>query len=349
MQTNQTAKPLLTFAHRGEAQAFLRQRQFRSRAFFFDGIYESDRELLLLTGEGLQSTTERLAAVCGAFREEIGCVINLGIAGSLVPHCLPGKIYPVRTAYGFRGGQVQFKSYTGSDPGAEIDCISADQRILQADEAARLSHFAALVDRELWAAAAVCALFNLPFLAYKLVSDRAGEGEFCANIREQAGRFSEQLLQYYEALSLPAAEPPAAHTGSLPEEFYLTTSQQRRLRTVLQHLKIKYPESDGQLLAKAGMASILEMDINPKKRTTLLLENLDALLNPFNTRLRARLDALCRPLAEANCRVQFSRDYEDDRLELNALIEHPRHLEKLRRALASFDYDQVIRTLNGEW
>lgn len=349
MQAKQTAKALLTFAHRGEAQAFLRQRNFRPRTFYFEGLYENDSELLLLTGEGLQSTAERLAAVCGAFREEVGSVVNLGIAGSLAPHCLPGAVYSVRTAYGFRGGKVQFKTYSGSDPGAQIDCISADQRILQAADAGQLAHFAPLVDRELWAGAAVCALFNLPFRAYKLVSDRAGEGEFCANIREQAGQFSEQLLDFYEGLSLPAAEAPAAVDDNLPEGFYLTTSQQRRLRTVLQHLKIKYTEDDGQLLAKAGMASILAMDINPKKRTTLLLEGLDSLLNPFNARLRARLDELCRPLAAANCRVQFSRDYEDDRLELTAQIEHPRHLEKLRRALEAFDYAQVIRTLNGEW
>lgn len=347
MQMNQTAKPLLTFAHRGEAQAFLR-RAFRPRAFCFEGVYESDRELLLLTGEGLQSTTERLAAVCGAFHAEIGSVINLGIAGSLAAQCLPGEIYPVRTIYGFRGGQVQFKTYTSSDAGAQIDCISADRRILQEEDAGRLRPFAPLVDRELWAVAAVCALFNLPFRAFKLVSDRAGDGEACLDIREQAGYFSEQLLAYYNGLSLPAAEIPAGDDAILPEGFYLTTSQQRRLRTLLQHLKIKYPESEAQLLDKAGLSAIRETESNPKKRTALLLERLNDLLNPFHARLRTRLDALCRPLTEANCRVQFSRDYEDDRLELTARIEHPRHLHKLRRALESFDYDQVIRTLNGE-
>lgn len=349
MQTSQTAKTLLTFAHRGEAQAFLRQRQFRPRSFFFEGLYENDAELLLLTGEGLQSTTERLAAVCGAFREEIVSVINLGIAGSLALHGLPGEIHPVRTVYGFRGGQVQFKTYTASDPGAQIDCISADRRILQAADTGPLARFASLVDRELWAVAAVCALFNLPFRAFKMVSDRPGSGEICLDIREQAGYFSEQLLRNYEALSLPSAEIPAEGEAILPEGFYLTTSQQRRLRTVLQHLKIKYAENDTQLLAKAGLTAVLAAESNPKKRTALLLERLDNLLNPFNARLRARLDELCQPLAEANCRVQFSRDYEDDRLELTARIEHPRHLEKLRRALEAFDYAQVIRTLNGEW
>ena len=61
---------LIVFAHRAEAQAFLKSRHlaFKAEAFAFDGFYYSTEHnlALLLTGEGIQSATEKLAAVCGA-------------------------------------------------------------------------------------------------------------------------------------------------------------------------------------------------------------------------------------------------------------------------------------------
>jgi hypothetical protein len=74
---------LLTFAHYGEAGAFIREKGFQPLDFCDNGLYESSNTLLLLTGEGISSTMERLSAVCREFKHHISEVINLGIAGSL--------------------------------------------------------------------------------------------------------------------------------------------------------------------------------------------------------------------------------------------------------------------------
>jgi hypothetical protein len=51
---------LLTFAHRGEAQAFLAAYTFKPVDFFFDGLLKSDNYYLLITGEGPHAASEKL-------------------------------------------------------------------------------------------------------------------------------------------------------------------------------------------------------------------------------------------------------------------------------------------------
>ena len=43
---------LLTFAHRGEAQAFLNHFTFNSVDYFFDGLFKSEDYYLLITWYG---------------------------------------------------------------------------------------------------------------------------------------------------------------------------------------------------------------------------------------------------------------------------------------------------------
>jgi nucleoside phosphorylase len=343
-------KILLTIAHRGEAQEFLRKGRFNPRPFYFDGVYASDREILLLTGEGLQTSTEKTAAVCAAFRDEIFMVINIGIAASLDAQIQPGNIYSIRTAYAETNQHIVFKTFTSEDQTAVADCISAHHRVLEAGDARRLAAFAPIVDRELWGCASVCALFNLPFRSYKLISDVAGDNSRCPDIQERAAEFSERLYQFYCELSLhetPTAKRPAEEF-LLPEGFYATTFQKKQLKALLRNLQIKYQLSEREIFEKIQPGEIIQKEANPKRRTALAIAALGNLLNPFNSRLKAQLEALCQPLTEANCQVQFTRDYEDDKIELSVKIENSRHLEKLKAALEKFNYAEVIKILNGE-
>jgi hypothetical protein len=41
---------LLTFAHRGEAKAFLKNDQFSPVPFLFDGLYKNEHRFLLIHG-----------------------------------------------------------------------------------------------------------------------------------------------------------------------------------------------------------------------------------------------------------------------------------------------------------
>lgn len=190
-------KPLLVFAHRGEAQAFLKGRNFREVDFAFNGVFQSEKELLLLCGEGLDAAEERLSTLLGAFGKDISLVLNFGIAGSLSDSLTPGEIYPIRAAYREPEAAQALPDFRSADPNALIDCISAQRRVLTLAYAKRLAPFAPIVDRELWAIASLCADYNLPFLAYKLISDRAGVDTSALDFKRRARQFSEQLFDFY--------------------------------------------------------------------------------------------------------------------------------------------------------
>jgi nucleoside phosphorylase len=191
---------LLTFAHYGEAGAFIREKGFQPLDFCDNGLYESSNTLLLLTGEGISSTMERLSAVCREFKHHISEVINLGIAGSLSKELNIGEIYSIRSVIREPHSGKRFETYLSAETRATADCITAGKRVLDDDYARRLAGFAQLADRELWAVAAVCAQFQLPFRSYKLISDMAGKNTHPGEIKRRAREYSIELYQFYSAL-----------------------------------------------------------------------------------------------------------------------------------------------------
>ncbi len=53
---------LLTIAHHGEAQEFIRRKYKQTVEFHFKGLYRSDDGMLLICGEGIQIATMRLCS-----------------------------------------------------------------------------------------------------------------------------------------------------------------------------------------------------------------------------------------------------------------------------------------------
>src|SRR4051812_3931267 len=93
---------LYTFAHKGEALPFIRKRKFSNIPFSLNGLHQNpDQDLLLITGEGLQRTTERLSAVCGVYAPHIKKIFNVGVAGILDKTSSLNlmDIVSIRTAY----------------------------------------------------------------------------------------------------------------------------------------------------------------------------------------------------------------------------------------------------------
>ena len=129
---------------------------FKAESFAFDGLYYSTEHnlALLLTGEGVQSATEKLASVCGAKYNKIKEIINLGVAGILEdsPH-LPWGYQGDKNNLSQPGQKMEFKSFsTGSQtsPFDLCDIVTSSQRPQKTD-CERLLPFAPLVDREGWA------------------------------------------------------------------------------------------------------------------------------------------------------------------------------------------------------
>ena len=348
---------LLTFAHRAESQAFLKNKalSFKAKPFAFEGFYCSEKGLaLLITGEGVQSATEKLAAVCGAY-PEITHIINMGVAGILEdsPKLEINQIKVLRTCYLSRSEGMEFKSFTTSEESKNtFDCVTSHKRALTKEDSNRLSPFAPIVDRECWAIGSVASRFKIPFHAYKILSDKVFEsGEICQQVKDKALFFSESLLKHFlETWSLEVPGPIEACDNlekmSKDYSLHFTTSHKRKFRSLWSILLKKY-SNEKEVLKKLDMDCFKEIKLSPKDKTSFLLEKMENLSTPFKSELKVKLDQSISPLKNAKCSVKFSENFEDDSMELSLKIRKEADLIHLKKALEKTDYKQIKNLLNG--
>ncbi len=197
---------LLTIAHHGEAQEFVKKKYTQSTDFYFSGVFRSDEDILLLTGEGIQNTTIRMTAVCTYFGNKIDRVINMGIAGGLDSALQLNQIYGICGVYHELSDDKEYPYFKCVETHSKMDCITACRRVNNNKYAEKLKNKAQIVDRELWAIGSVSAYFNLPFKSYKLISDFAGDTTDSVQIREKAFYYSKHLFDFYKNLSLTKEE-----------------------------------------------------------------------------------------------------------------------------------------------
>lgn len=184
---------LLTFAHQGEAQVFIKNDLYNPLQSSLQGLFKNNHQYLLVTGEGLESVKRKMNAVLTKYGDEISLVINLGIAGALDQNLELGSIYSVRNVYTENSKQF----FTATDIQAKYDCVSANQRVLDKNYAARLMSIAQIVDRELWACAEVCHKYEIPFSSLKIISDFTGSVTNTYQIIKNAKCFSKKLYECY--------------------------------------------------------------------------------------------------------------------------------------------------------
>lgn len=286
MSFTKSDKVLLSFAHRGEAQAFLNDTHWGWHHHpQFNFIFQSPQYDLILTGEGVFEALHRLSLWLG--QSSYQKMINLGIAGSLSERAQLGAIYAVRTCYLFHQDQMKFHSFLQAD--GELDCVTHFERVIETKNKRPLEGFAHLVDRELWSLAKACQSFDLPWQSYKLITDKADESTLCQSIAESSLQWSQQLRSYFDHwLSQKPSQPielltqpkiknwteswlthPDLHwTGALKQEFKNLVQQNPHLENTLK----ENPEVAAVLSNKAMTA---------KTRVIVLLDILRSLGNPI--------------------------------------------------------------------
>ena len=373
---------LIAIAHRAEAQAFLKSRHlaFKPEAFAFDGLYYSTEHnlALLLTGEGVQSATEKLAALCGAKHDKIQEIINLGVAGILEdsPQFNLGEVKEIRTAYLSLGHKMEFKSFStssqSSSPFHICDIVTSSKRALKTNDCEALLPFAPLVDRETWAVGSVANRFQVPFRSLKILSDRVYEAdqgdslEVCRLVKDQAPLWSQQLLAaFYKIVPLEKnsqlnsldnkKEVSKENTllGFLEKSssFHVTTSQKRKIQSLWD---ILLPQSADE---KALMKELEDSTLTPlgsekgtpKSKTSKLIEKLEKLVSPFKTDFHKLLESETKALNEARCNLTFSNHFESDSIDLSFTIRKPKDALKLQKAIEKTDFTAIQNLLNGQW
>ncbi|MBC7429358.1 MAG: hypothetical protein H7336_12140 [Bacteriovorax sp.] len=344
---------LLTFAHRGEAQAFLSAYSFKPVDFFFDGLLKSDEYYLLITGEGPHAASEKTISVLATYNESITHVYNLGVAGSLNQKLKLHDLVWIRTSYAHHAEKLEFKSYTSSNTNAVNDCITAHNRVLDHDEKNKLSHFANIVDRELWAVASAANLFKKPFFSLKIISDemKNAEIDICKFVKEEASLFSEKLLNEFQKEEIQILKKPAIKSDTVfldDSDFYFTTTQLRKLQSMLEGLRLKNV-TQNQLKNNPEVLAIKQLDKLPKERTKLLLQFLGEQLNPITVKIRASIEVALSPLQDAKINPTYDFDFEEDWLNLSMRINSSRDLEQVKNALKIFSYENFKKTFDGNF
>lgn len=326
---------LLVFAHRAEASAFLEGAS--AVPYLFEGLHSHPEfGLILICGEGLWSLREKLSSVLTTY-QKILSVINLGVCGALREGFAAGEIYSIRTVY----AESEFKSFTSNKKTAQVDCISAKERVLRPEVANELDNFAPLVERELWSIAYVCELFKKPWTAYKLVSDKPFETSesvaICETVKESAQGWSLKLKEKYLLESTDVSDECNLQSNFIPSEltinYHLTTSTQRQLQTFIQKLG-----QDRVIQLLEDFSS--QQYPRPKERTSALISALSRELNPFRAKLEDKIQVHTNILNENGIQVSYPWPLENAHLNLKFQIQSGEDINKLTSALQKFSFEE---------
>ncbi len=337
---------LLVFAHRGEAQAFLTYFPWQPHSSISQ-LWTYQDYALLICQEGLDkaaiSLTQALALLPPCQR-----VINMGIAAGLDTQVTLDKIYEVRSIYRQQDGEMVFHSFTCEQPG-QVDLITTYQRILDPEAAAQLTPFGSLIDREAWKLAQVCQYFKIPFSAYKLISDHPGEGKIlCDHIKEMAPHYSQKLLDYYLEKNENAGQQESEVThDDLPEDWYFTKAQAdlfHQYRQKWQRMDYHWEE----LLQRPDLKEMKSSKKHPKAKTKYLLDQMKYACNPMREQWDQQLEQWSKPFRQVNAQIQFDPQLENNLVRLRAQFSCADDIERLRAALANFDFQALNHFLEGK-
>lgn len=377
-------KPLLVFAHPGEAAAFLEQTQkakLDPTVYFSPAIQPLAGKLhtcstydVLITGEGIFGAMNKtlLAASQGV---KYSSIINLGICAGLNAKLAINDFYKIRTVYAHNGNAPMFQSFPCHELNSDDEIKSADlmstfDRVLEQAQAKELNIFAPLVDREAYGMAWAAKELNIEFMAYKLISDlpyqNGHEDEaqnICESIKEQSSLFSEKI--YYEFQSkiapyLDSKEHIQSTANNIKSDTYsqliqnkdmhFTVSMSKALGKSLKKLELKGVDLEKVHLLADGLVKNYP-DWRPKQRASELLKAISEMLNPFRTQLSKKLEELINlgltPQIKDRLNIKWDKDFEKRGFQINTWIENEEHRKQLVDAINSIDLEKFTQIQDG--
>lgn len=341
---------LLIFAHRGEAQAFLKKGEWTvlpGPGEIFQGTIAGRPHLILITGEGKELALARTSALI-ARMPELSCAVNFGVAGALRESLEKDQLVTIRTVY----GEDQFHSF---ELAGEFDLITAKKRVQDLEVAQHLKAFAPVVDRELWAIAFACRELAVPLTAIKYISDDAQDleagREICQPVRELAPMASEALKDFYLSLLDQQQDDTEQTAPSLFDDplgllsdrrFHFSATQKRQYLRDLEKLD---PEQREQLRDKVDAA--LELS-RPKDRSRFMLELIRDTLSPIEARVRKRLQHIQEQFHAAGAQLSYDPKFEDLRVRLSLELAPSDTLSERLNKLSPLELSPIWRLLSGE-
>ncbi len=334
---------LLVFAHRGEAQSFLKELSFKSHPQFND-LYLGSEAALIITGEGYFNVITSLSRALGILGDEISSIVNLGICAAFDEGIEAGEVHPIRTIY----GQDEFKSFQTQNTQARLDIITAKERVLNLELAQNLKCFAPLADREAWAVGFVAKQAGLPIYCYKLISDHVSDAPICEYIKELALDYSSDLLRFYLNLSNPKREEAIENPFMCDDNFYFTVSMEREVTNLIKQLCVKNEWRFEEILNHTEVEKLRDLETTPKKRAQGLRDLLKEMLYPTRTKIIQQLNDFLNESGFRNGELAFDPSLEKVNLNLKSVIKDEKQLLHLSTRLSKIDWKRFEAIMNGE-
>lgn len=327
---------LIIFAHKGEAQEFIKQlaaRPLNDKA----NLYQSQAGLILITGEGIYEVFSQLGPILGAY--EIKRVLNFGIAASLDPQSAAlGDMIEARTCYAYDGESPLFHSYTSE---GALDIITSSKRVLTSEFADRLSHFAPVADREAWAIAKICHDHKVPYHIHKLISDFPKENVACFDIKSRALEYSQGLFREFKNIYMQKEKAPAT-LEEAPLPMPMTFSQKARFKKL--GLSLKLIDFDMENFSE----NFGREHLGQKSRAEEFLDELELVLSPNKAETKRRFNDLTSPFMEIGARVIFDKAYEKKKFLLQMEINDQKNILNLKEALDKVQFEDFKKVWDGE-
>lgn len=347
---------LLVFAHRGEAQSFFDQWEFKPVDFIFSGLFKSRDYYLLLTGEGPREASEKTVATLGLIHRDISKIINIGVAGSLSAKLKLHDLVWVRTSFADHAEKLEFKSFTSSHH-SHVDCMTAWTRITSKERKQELSSFADLVDRELWSIMSAGQLFKKDVFSLKIISDESDSSDICKLVKEDAPLLSRKLLEAFLEYQEFSKEFVYKEENTdfidyfLGHDYlYFTTSQKRKLEGLLKGFKIKQNLSKDELIVLTNeIINEHKENRSAKDIAKILLTTLSEKLNPLKTLINQKLAEALKPLHDSGINATIDTELEKEFININYQIQSERDLRKLILALEYFKFSNFKDIFDGKF
>jgi len=354
---------LLTFAHRAEAQAFLKNLPFKSIPCAYADLYKTSTEYLLITKEGHFQSSQKVAATLSIF-PEIKTVFNFGIAASINLEIPLESIIQIRTSYkeSDNVNAMEFKSHSAKriNDINSYDCVTTNTRILKGDHVRYIENFGEIIDRELWGIASSATLFEKEFSSFKLISDYAhtDDREFCKIIKEKASDYSVLLFNFYSEhfksdqneesiLQIRKGTSLDEFLNDKNEYFHITKSLENKLIKTINTLNLKM--SKYEIFKKVDLDSIKDIHPNKKQRAIILSNKLNDLMNPYRTEIENKLNQSLNALKEVGFETRLPRDLEGEEVSLLFKLNDQKQVVKIKEALEDFDYNNTLKIFRGNF
>ena len=343
---------LLVCAHKGEAQEFIKSLKLKPFDVLGYRVYTSEKPniWLLVTGEGCLQAMASFSAVAAVLKNQFGKldVYQFGVAGALNEKLQVNEIYQIRTVYKQKHQDLmEANSFELSPHG--LDLCTAQERVTDLGVKKSLSYFADLVDREAWGVCYSSQKLGLKPVIFKLISDEARDADVCDWVKTSAEFFSKKLFDYYTInFSSKENQVTAKDEPFELEGYYFTKTQKVRFDNYRSRYGLLADFDFNKDLQKF-MSSIDRgyEDLSPKRKTSLLLDMFDDVLNPHMTAARKNFDKYLETVSREPI-LSYNRNLESPTLSLQTKISSHAERDKLVATLNKIDFSKINSIVSGE-